>query len=166
MSFTQIKKRCVKAFFPSAAGWQEVWLMLACQWRWYWTPHLRHCLSWQRQSHLGSIKIQEAQGRRRGRPGSQVGLSPETPSLILRLWHIQSWLAQPSIWKLKRNLSAFITRCSDLIVISRFNAISMSADGRRVPPWFSVTASKYYRVCVFLRLHHIPHKRHSIANID
>lgn len=147
--------------------------MLACHWSWYSTPHLRHRLSRQRQSHLGSIKIQEAWGRQRGRPVSQVELSSKTPSLILRpaLWHIQSWLAraQPSIWKLKRNLRAFITRCSNLIVIPRFNAISMSADGRRFQPWFSVTALKYYRACVFLQLclHHTPHERHySSANID
>lgn len=112
--------------------------MLACHWSWYSTPHLRHRLSRQRQSHLGSIKIQEAWGRQRGRPVSQAELSSKTPSLILRpaLWHIQSWLAraQPSIWKLKRNLRAFITRCSNLIVIPRFNAISMSADGRRFQP--------------------------------
>lgn len=36
--------------------------MLACQWPWYSTPHLRHRMSRQRQSHLGSIKIQEAWG--------------------------------------------------------------------------------------------------------
>lgn len=47
---------------PLCCWLAKVWLMLACQWPWYSTPHLRHRLSRQRQPHLGSIKIQEAWG--------------------------------------------------------------------------------------------------------
>lgn len=63
--------------------------MATCQWPWYLTPCLRHRLSWQRQSHLGSIKIQEQRGsarereRARDRPVNQDKLSSE-PSLITR----------------------------------------------------------------------------------
>lgn len=65
--------------------------MVTCQWPWYPTPRLRHRLSQQRQSHLGSIKIQEPQGRgggnRRGEGGYSVNqgeLSSEPSSLISR----------------------------------------------------------------------------------
>lgn len=49
--------------------------MVTCQWPWYSTPCLRHRLSRQRQSHLGSIKIQELWGRpREGETHTEIGL--------------------------------------------------------------------------------------------
>lgn len=80
--------------------------MAARQWSRYSTPRLRHGLSRQRQSHLGSIKIQELRGRaserrERGqaRPVKQGDLSSEPSFLILCFDTATALLAhtQPSI---------------------------------------------------------------------